>query len=202
VRASSPNYRGARLSLASNTTRSSHLKPGPRNAMSKAIRAFIARAFPSESDMKIASLLCLALIVFSLMLHAQEHSSMSSDEALILSLEKAWNLAEEHKDAHALDQLLASTLVYTEFDGSMMDKAQFLASVKNSSPEGDQFICEDLRVRVYADCAIVNGMYREKGLVKGKPISRRGRFTDSWVRQNGTWLCVASQNTLISHPAE
>jgi hypothetical protein len=38
--------------------------------------------------------------------------------------------------------------------------------------------------------------------VKGKPISRRGRFTDTWVKQNGTWLCVASQNTLISHPTE
>jgi ketosteroid isomerase-like protein len=152
--------------------------------------------------MKIASLMCLALVTFSLPLRAQEHSSMSSDEAFILSLEKAWNLAEEHKDAHALDQLLASTLVYTEFDGSVMDKTQFLASVKSSSPEGDQFVYEDLKVRVYGDCATVTGMYREKGTVKGKPISRRGRFTDTWVKQNGTWLCVASQNTLISHPTE
>jgi ketosteroid isomerase-like protein len=83
-----------------------------------------------------------------------------------------------------------------------MDKAQFLASVKGSSPEGDQFTYEDLKVRVYGDCAIVTGMYREKGVVKGRPISRRGRFTDSWVKENGTWLCVASQNTLISHPTE
>jgi len=152
--------------------------------------------------MKIASLMCLALVAFSLLLRAQEHSSMSSDEAFILSLEKAWNLAEEHKDAHALDQLLASTLVYTEFDGSVMDKTQFLASVKSSSPEADKFVYEDLQVRVYGDCATVTGMYREKGMVKGKPISRRGGFTDTWVKQNGTWLCVASQNTLISHPTE
>jgi ketosteroid isomerase-like protein len=152
--------------------------------------------------MKIASLLCLALVIFSMPLHAQERNSTSSDEAFILSLEKAWNLAEEHKDAHALDQLLDSTLVDTEFDGSSMDKAQFLASVKSSSPEGDQFIYENLKVPVYGDCAVITGMYREKGVVKGKPILRRGRFTDTWVRQNGTWLCVASQNTLISHPAE
>lgn len=152
--------------------------------------------------MKIASLICLALVAFSLLLHAQDRGTMSSDEAFILSLEKAWNLAEEHKDAQALDQLLAGTLVYTEFDGSLMDKAQFLASVKGSSPEGDQFTYEDLKVRVYGDCAIVTGMYREKGVVKGRPISRRGRFTDSWVKENGTWLCVASQNTLISHPTE
>ncbi len=83
-----------------------------------------------------------------------------------------------------------------------MDRTQFLASVNSSSPGGDQFVCEDLKVRVYGDCATVTGMYREKGTVKGKPISRRGRFTDTWVKQNGAWLCVASQNTLISHPTE
>jgi hypothetical protein len=103
--------------------------------------------------MKIASLICLALVAFFLLLHAPDLGTMSSDEAFILSLEKAWNLAEEHKDVHALDQLLASTLVYTEFDGSLMDKAQFLASVKSSSPEGDQFTYEDLKVLVYGNCA-------------------------------------------------
>jgi hypothetical protein len=28
---------------------------------------------------------------------------------------------------------------------------------------------------------------------------RHGRFTDTWVNQNGTWQCVASQSTLIPH---
>jgi ketosteroid isomerase-like protein len=150
--------------------------------------------------MKIAFLLCLALVSTSLLLPAQEPNSMKLDGDLILSLEKAWNLAEEHKDVHALDQLLSSTLSYTEFDGTLMNKDQFLASVKDSSPESDQFIYEDVKVHVYGDAAIVTGMYREKGILNGKPVSRRGRFTDSWFKENGTWLCVASQNTLMSHP--
>ncbi len=152
--------------------------------------------------MKIASLVCAVLVCASLLLSAQDQSGLSSDGALILSLEKAWNLAEEHKDVHALEQLLSSTLVYTDIDGSFMDRAQFLGSVKNSSPEEDRFIYEDLKVRVYGDSAVVTGMYHEKGILKGKPISRRGRFTDTWVKENGTWLCVASQNTLITHPQE
>jgi hypothetical protein len=45
----------------------------------------------------------------------------------------------------------------------------------------------------------VTGVYREKGTYKGKPYQRRGRFTDTWVKQKGTWQCVASQSTLISH---
>ncbi len=150
--------------------------------------------------MKIALLICVALVSTSLLLPAQEPNSMKLDGDLILSLEKAWNLAEEHKDVHALDQLLSSTLSYTEFDGTLMNKDQFLASVRDSSPESDQFIYEDVKVHVYGDAAIVTGMYREKGILNGKQVSRRGRFTDSWFKEGGTWLCVASQNTLMSHP--
>jgi ketosteroid isomerase-like protein len=52
---------------------------------------------------------------------------------------------------------------------------------------------------MYGDAAVVTGIYREKGTDRGKPYQRRGRFTDTWVKQSGTWQCVASQSTLISH---
>jgi Domain of unknown function (DUF4440) len=152
--------------------------------------------------MKIAALACISLIAISLVLHAQDRTTLTPDESLILTLEKAWNVAEEHKDIRALDQLLSSTLVYTDYDGSFMNKAQFLASVKTATPDADQITNESVSVRVYAGSAIVTGVYHEKGTLKGRVISRRGRFTDTWVRENGTWLCVASQSTLISHPQE
>ena len=152
--------------------------------------------------MKIAALACISLIAISLVLHAQDRTTVTPDESLILTLEKAWNVAEEHKDIRALDQLLSSTLVYTDYDGSFMNKAQFLVSVKTATPDADQITNESVSVRVYAGSAIVTGVYHEKGTLKGRVISRRGRFTDTWVRENGTWLCVASQSTLISHPQE
>jgi hypothetical protein len=63
--------------------------------------------------------MCAVVLAASLWLSARRPSGLSPDEALFLSLEKAWNLAEEHKDVHALDQLLPSTLVFTDFDGFM-----------------------------------------------------------------------------------
>ncbi|MFZ3214529.1 MAG: nuclear transport factor 2 family protein [Candidatus Acidiferrales bacterium] len=152
--------------------------------------------------MKIAGIVFVALISVSLVLSAQDRRSFSADESLILALEKAWNLAEEKKDVGALDQLLSTSLVYTDYDGSFMNKAQFLASVKTAGPEADQITNEDVNVQMYRDSAIVTGAYREKGVVKGRPISRHGRFTDSWVKENGAWLCVASQSTLISRSQE
>ena len=149
--------------------------------------------------MKSAFLAFLILCTAWPLRPGQDRPKTSPDESRLLALESAWNLAEENKDINALDQLLADTLAYTDFDGSFMNKAQFLTTVKNSTPNSDQITNDDVVVHLYGDSAIVTGNYREKGLVKGKPILRRGRFTDSWVNQNGTWLCVASQSTLISH---
>jgi ketosteroid isomerase-like protein len=149
--------------------------------------------------MKSFLLACLVLFTAWPLRPGQDRMKRSPDESKILALENAWNLAEEHKDIGALNQLLANTLVYTDFDGSFMNKAQFLAAVNSSTPNSDQITNDDVTVHVYGDSAIVAGGYREKGIVKGKPVVRHGRFTDSWVYQNGTWLCVASQSTLISH---
>jgi hypothetical protein len=162
----------------------------------------ISRRALSEFSMKIAARVCFALLATALLLPAQNHRGLSPDESLILTLEKAWNVAEESKDVRALDQLLSNTLVYTDYDGSFMNKEQFLASVRSATPDADQITNENVSVRMYAGSAIVTGVYHEKGTQKGKAISRRGRFTDSWVKENGTWLCVASQSTLISHPQD
>jgi hypothetical protein len=33
---------------------------------------------------------------------------------------------------------------------------------------------------------------------KGKPYEHYGRFTDTWIKRDGEWVCVASQLGLIS----
>jgi hypothetical protein len=46
--------------------------------------------------------------------------------------------------------------------------------------------------------AVSTGIYRDKGIEKGKPFQRRGRFTNVWVNESGSWQCIASQSTLIA----
>jgi len=50
---------------------------------------------------------------------------------------------------------------------------------------------------VYSDSAVVVGVFRSKGVGKGKKYSNRERFVDTWVKINGTWKCVASVTVLI-----
>jgi ketosteroid isomerase-like protein len=128
----------------------------------------------------------------------QEKPRLTDDEGRILALETAWNHAEQNKDVAALDQLMASTLVYIDYDGSLQTKAQYLAEAKSETLHPEQITNDEMTAHMYGDAAVVTGIYREKGISKGKPYSRRGRFTDTWVKVNGTWLCVASQSTLMS----
>ncbi len=136
----------------------------------------------------------LVVVAFSAVGNAQ---TGDGEPSKILALENAWNLAEQRKDVKALDELLGSGLVYIDYDGSIMTKAEFLASVQKPSLHPEQIVNESATVHVYGNMAIVTGIYREKGINRGKPYLRRGRFTDTWVYQNGLWQCVASQSTLI-----
>jgi ketosteroid isomerase-like protein len=149
--------------------------------------------------MRSGIVICGLLLFVSMQLIGQEAASADSQRSKILALENAWNQAETNKDAKALDGLLASTLVYIDYDGTIMDKAKFMASVRAPSLHPEQIVNESMTAYMYGDSAVVTGIYREKGARNGKAYSRRGRFTDTWVNQNGTWVCAASQSTLISH---
>lgn len=129
----------------------------------------------------------------------QAPAQLDPEQTKILALENAWNQAEEHKDIKALDSLLDASLVYVDYDGSIMDKAQFMASIKAPSLHPEQIVNESMTAHVYGDSAVVTGVYREKGEKSGKPYLRHGRFTDTWEFQRGTWTCVASQSTLMMH---
>ena len=121
-----------------------------------------------------------------------------AEKSKIMALENAWNLAEQHKDAKALDELLSNNLVYIDYDGIIQNKEQFLANARRPSLHPEQIVNESTTVYMYGTAAVVTRTYREKGVDKGKAYLRHGRFTDTWIYGNGIWQCVASQSTLMS----
>lgn len=150
--------------------------------------------------MKVVISLFAMLGIGAVLGAARQATRSNGEEGRIIALESAWNQAEQNKDANALANLLSENLVYVDYDGSISTKQQFLAQVKNPDITGEQIINEGLTVHMYNNVvAVSTGVYRDKGLEKGKPFQRRGRFTDVWLNQNGKWECIASQSTLIEH---
>lgn len=150
--------------------------------------------------MKRLLALSVCLLFAGILVSAQDKLKIGEDEGKLLALENAWNRAAQTQDVKALGSLMADSLIYIDYDGTLMNKNDFLNFVKADTLQPAQVVTEEVSAKVYGDSAVVVGIYREKGISKGKPYQRRGRFIDTWVKQNGAWLCVASQATLISKP--
>jgi ketosteroid isomerase-like protein len=129
--------------------------------------------------------------------NAQAPVPQDARQSIIVALENAWNHAAQGKDVKALDRLLADELIYIEYNGTEMSKAQYLTSVTAPALHFDHIGSESMKVQSYGNSAVVVGIYREKGVENSKPYLRRERFVDTWISRNGVWVCVASQSTLM-----
>ena len=139
-----------------------------------------------------------AMLLFFVTSVAAQQSSMSDEGGRVLALESAWNHALEAKDSKALDMLLVNTFVSIDIDGSISSKSEFLASIKSPDYQPSQAVTEQSSVQVYGNVAVVVGVFRIKGMEKGKPYVHRERFVDTWIKLNGAWQCVATTSTLIT----
>jgi Calcium/calmodulin dependent protein kinase II Association. len=120
-----------------------------------------------------------------------------ADVSMLIALENAWNQAQLHHDSKALEALVADTFITTDNDGVLMNKAQFLADAKDTGYEPTLMANTDVKVILYKDTAVVAGVYHSKGTSAGKPFDHHGRFTDTWVNQNGKWQCVSSHTSTL-----
>jgi len=138
--------------------------------------------------------LALALLSASL---PQNSAPNKGDESQIIAFENLWNQMQIAHDADAMGQLLDPDFVLTDYDGSVQNKAQFLASLRDKSNPLTVEVSQDMKLRRLAATVIVVGATHEKGTLKGKPYEHHGRFTDTWIKRDYRWLCIASQLALI-----
>jgi ketosteroid isomerase-like protein len=142
--------------------------------------------------------LVAVVLVFVVCFAGAQALSQSDEGARVLALDNSWNRALETNDAKALDLLLAESFVSVDIDGSIQTKREFLASLKVSGYTAPaQAVTEQSKADVYGDSAVVVGVFRTQSPHKGKTVTRRERFVDTWVKINNTWRCVASVAVLI-----
>jgi hypothetical protein len=104
------------------------------------------------------ALAALAALLFSTAPLAQD-KSVSADEIQIKQLERAWNQAEAKQEVKEVSALLADTLAYTDYDGSFMNKAEYMKWVAAPEQKADHLYDEGSNVKVYGDAAVVTGIY-------------------------------------------
>ncbi len=133
---------------------------------------------------------------------AQDVSAQDKEAAAraqVLALEKAWNQAYKAADIKALDGILDNSLVLVEDDGSLKTKSEFLSSIKKANVNEEQVAPESLTVRVFGNTAIAIGVIAVKETKGGKTVVHRERFIDTWINKNGSWICIATDATPMTH---
>jgi ketosteroid isomerase-like protein len=95
--------------------------------------------------------------------------------------------------------LLAPDLIYVDYDGTLMNKTEYLASIRSLALHPVRIVNESMNIHFYGMVAVVTGVCRESGIKNGKPYALVERFTDTWVRRGDNWVVVASQSTLTPH---
>ena len=136
-------------------------------------------------------------VFFSWILFAQRPSSSEGDEKRIIAFENIWNQAQVNHDATAMGSMLHPDFVLTDFDGTVMAKPQFLASIRDVSNKVTLEVSDDMKLHRYGDTVVVTGATHEKGKQNGKSYEHYGRFTDTWIKHNDEWICVASHLGLL-----
>ena len=137
------------------------------------------------------------LLLLCLSLSGAQRMGDAADRSQLIALENAWNQAQIHRDGKALDELVTDRFIYTDWDGRVMNKAEFIADAKDPAVLTSLVANDHVEVYFYPGVAIVAGAYHAKGTNHGKPFDHHGRFTDTWIPSNGKWLCAASHTNLV-----
>ena len=137
---------------------------------------------------------CLLLALGSVAMAAQQADPRENH---LLVLERLWNEAQVSRDSAALNALVSSRFVNTEWDGELTNKQKFLAEIKDPHFKPTLLTIQDVKMNFFGETAVVTGVYHTQGTFQGKPYDHVGRFTDTWVQDLGKWQCVASHTSLL-----
>ena len=94
-------------------------------------------------------------------------------------------------DVRRFDEILAEDFLCSNPDGSLVDRAEFLAQTARPVSISN-LEARDVRVRIIGDVAIIHARTAYT-LPDGRAGS--GRYTDVWARRRGRWLAVSAHVT-------
>ena len=137
------------------------------------------------------------LVAMVLPVFQQAQADTSSVEMTLTKMERDWAQAGMKNDVAAVDKIVADDWVGIDSDGNAMTKAEAIAEMKSGSMTIQSYEFGPMKVRVFANTAVVTGSDTEKSTYKGKDSSGKYVWTDVYVMRDGRWQAVASQGTKV-----
>jgi ketosteroid isomerase-like protein len=117
--------------------------------------------------------------------------------AEIRALEVAHNEALANRDVAALEKMMSEDFTFVTPRGDLRTRQDVLKAVAAGSIGNEYLESSDLRIRIYADTAVVTGRGVQTAQRAGKDYTDMFRFTRVYVRRGGQWIAVALQMTRL-----
>jgi ketosteroid isomerase-like protein len=110
--------------------------------------------------------------------------------------EERWERSFATHDLSVTEQLVAEDFVGTSNSGRVGNKSTMISDARKDKNIYTSTASEDIVVHSFGpNAAVVTGLAREVGKTSsGKAFSHAYRFTDTWVKRNGEWQCVAASS--------
>ena len=142
--------------------------------------------------------IALVLITVSLLVVPLAWSQGGSTEQQIKTLGEQLNAANLKGDTSFLEKVLADDYTGVRGDGSVLTKAQEIEKYKSGAIKYETNDVQDLKIRVYGHTAVSTSLSSSKNMRDGQQHIGTTRNIRVWVKQKGTWKCVAYQTTRVS----
>jgi ketosteroid isomerase-like protein len=127
--------------------------------------------------------------------------STEDARAELIAVAHEWDRAMIGNDAGAIGAYMADDWTIVGSDGSVGDKATFLALVGSGALSHDVMESHDMSIRVYGDTAVVVGRGVSAGRYRGQAFREVERTSCVFVRQQGRWRCVLTHLSRLGPPA-
>jgi ketosteroid isomerase-like protein len=114
-----------------------------------------------------------------------------ADVETLQQLNRDYIRSVQTSDVRRFDEILAEDFLCSNPDGSIVDRAGFLAQTARPVAISN-LEARDVRVRLMGDVAIIHAQTTYR-MPDGRAGS--GRYTDVWARRQGRWLAVAAHVT-------
>ncbi|MFI5095749.1 MAG: DUF4440 domain-containing protein [Candidatus Acidiferrales bacterium] len=144
--------------------------------------------------MRYFTRLLVALCLSASMVYAADQTKFSPAQQEVLNVRNALRETALRRDMAAWSRYVADDCIFSTDDGTLVTKAHFIEHVGKLPPEYDRTVNpRDYVIHVYGNTAVINFRLTGHEQFTDADIISEMRQTETYVKQNGSWLLVARQ---------
>ena len=137
-------------------------------------------------------------VVLLLALNIPAVAAPSVDETALRALDHELQVATWKNDVAWIDAHLSKDFVFINGRAHSLDRAGYLKESQPGPVSIEPFDSTDVSVRIHGDTAVVNGTVLQKYTADGQKVEAESRYTDVWIREQGTWKYMSGHASPIA----